>query len=88
MIQTITTHLSKEEFQTLIESAVRIALDEQKPIVENKPEIIDRNELCRRLNITEPTVIRWEKKNKIPRIEIGSAIRYDWNKVLTSLERK
>jgi predicted DNA-binding transcriptional regulator AlpA len=51
-------------------------------------EIINRDELCKRLDITEPTCIRWEKKGKIPRIEIGSAIRYNWPKVIEALESK
>jgi hypothetical protein len=53
-----------------------------------QPEIINRVELCKRLDITEPTCIRWEKKGKIPRIEIGSAIRYNWPKVIETLEGK
>lgn len=53
-----------------------------------QPEIINRDELCRRLDITEPTCIRWEKKGKIPRIEIGSSIRYNWPKVIEALEAK
>jgi hypothetical protein len=50
------------------------------------PEVIDRPELCRRLAVTEPTVIRWEKAGKIPRMEIGTAIRYNWPKVVAALE--
>lgn len=50
------------------------------------PEIIDRAELCRRLDITEPTVIRWEKKGSIPSIRIGSAVRYNWPSVVKALE--
>jgi excisionase family DNA binding protein len=47
---------------------------------------IDTKELCKRLAITEPTVIRWRKKGKIPYMTIGSSIRYDWNAVLTALQ--
>ena len=47
---------------------------------------IDTKELCKRLAITEPTVIRWRKKGKIPYLTIGSSIRYDWNAVLTALQ--
>ncbi len=50
-------------------------------------EIIGRKELCERLDITEPTVIRWEKKKRIPVIRIGSVIRYNWNAVIKSLEK-
>ena len=49
-------------------------------------EIIDRKELRRRLNITEPTVMRWEKRKKIPVIRIGSSVRYNWSAVVKSLE--
>ena len=88
MIQTITTHYTDKEFITLIEAAVSKALGEIKIESTANTEIIDRGELCKRLNITEPSVIRWEKKGRIPRIEIGSSIRYDWNKVLEALETK
>jgi len=50
------------------------------------PEIIDRAELCKRLGITEPTVIRWEKRKRIPSFRIGSAVRYNWISVVKTLE--
>ena len=51
-------------------------------------EIINREELCKRLNITEPTCIRWEKKGVLPCFRIGSSIRYNWPKVIEALENK
>lgn len=51
-------------------------------------EIIDRSELCKRLSITEPTCIRWEKKGVLPCFRIGSSIRYNWPKVIQALESK
>jgi hypothetical protein len=54
---------------------------------EAAPEIIDRKELQKRLKVSEPTIISWDKKKKIPCFRIGSAIRYDWNKVLKALEK-
>jgi len=51
-------------------------------------EIINRDELCKRLTLTEPTVIRWEKKGKIPCFRIGSNVRYNWPKVIEALEGK
>jgi hypothetical protein len=51
-------------------------------------EIIGRAELCNRLNITEPTAIRWENKGKIPCFRIGSNVRYNWQTVLNTLEGK
>jgi excisionase family DNA binding protein len=51
-------------------------------------EVINRKELCKRLDITEPTAIRWEKKGKIPSIRIGSNVRYNWPAVIQALESK
>lgn len=51
-------------------------------------EIIDRVEAMKRLNITEPTIIRWGKRGKIPEIRIGSSVRYNWYAVVKSLENK
>jgi len=56
--------------------------------VEHTTEIIDRNELCKRLAITEPTCIRWKKKGKIPCFRIGSSVRYNWQNVIDILEKK
>ena len=53
-----------------------------------QPEIINRDELCRRLDITEPTAIRWEKKGKIPCFRVGSNVRYNWPVVVQTLENK
>lgn len=54
----------------------------------NTIEIIDREELCKRLNITEPTALRMEKKGTIPALRIGSIVRYNWFAVVSSLEKK
>ena len=51
-------------------------------------EIIDRLELRKRLALTEPTVIRWERKGKIPCFRIGSSVRYNWPAVIEALEGK
>ncbi|MEQ7798180.1 helix-turn-helix domain-containing protein [Pedobacter sp. ASV1-7] len=53
----------------------------------NEPPITTK-QLCEFLGITEPTVIRWRKKGKIPFMQIGSSIRFDVAAVLASLEVK
>lgn len=50
-------------------------------------EIIDRKELMSRLNITEPTAIRWGRRGTIPELHIGSNVRYNWPKVIEALEK-
>ena len=49
-------------------------------------EIISDKTLCERLEVTRQTLGRWRKQNRIPFIQIGSVIRYDFNKVIIALE--
>ncbi len=51
-------------------------------------EIINAEEICKRLAISGPTLIKWRNKKKIPFIHIGSAIRYNWPKVIEALENQ
>lgn len=51
------------------------------------PDIIDGQELCKRLDISEPTLIRWRQKGKIPSFRIGASIRYNWPAVVAHLEK-
>ena len=68
-------------------NSIKIQLAE---ITELKPqaEIISDKTLCERLEVTRQTLGRWRKQNRIPFIQIGSVIRYDYNKVLEALEKK
>ena len=51
-----------------------------------KPDIITGEELCKKLDVTIQTLIRWRQKGKIPYLQLGSSIRYDLNKVLDAIE--
>lgn len=51
-------------------------------------EIISREELMRRLDISEPTVIKMVRKGQIPEIKIGQICRYDWSDVIETLKNK
>ena len=55
-------------------------------ILKEKP--ITTQQLCEYLGITEPTVLRWRKKKKIPFFTIGSAVRFNLSDVIQSLEKK
>ncbi len=48
---------------------------------------INTKELCEFLNITEPTIIRWKKKGKIPFLQVGNSIRFDKGAVIKALEK-
>jgi excisionase family DNA binding protein len=90
MQQQILITLSPDELQALIIESVNLALKVgpygANPV--NKPaEIIDRVELCKRLNISQPTARLWEKKGKIPTFRIGSNVRYNYTAVLEALQK-
>jgi hypothetical protein len=50
------------------------------------PEIITGEDLSKKLGVTIQTLIRWRQKGKIPFLQIGNSIRYDFNKVIEALE--
>jgi predicted DNA-binding transcriptional regulator AlpA len=58
-----------------------------KSVTTPPTEIIDRPELMKRLGISEPTVILWGKKGKIPEMRFGSNVRYNWPSVVSALEK-
>ena len=62
--------------------------DIQPPPVSDNTEIVDTKTLCDRLAISEPTAISMRKKKTIPFLRVGTAIRYDWQKVIKALEKK
>ncbi len=78
----------KEEIRGLIReemaaSAVITPITEPAALV---PVIVNQKGLCERFDLSEPTVIRWRNKGKIPFMQVGSAIRYDLNAVAKALE--
>lgn len=55
--------------------------------VNPQSEVISDKTLCERLEITRQTLNRWRKQGRIPFIQIGSVLRYDYPKVLEALEK-
>ena len=65
----------------------------KQPITSETPgqvieQPINQQALCQFLGITEPTVIRYRKKGKIPFLQIGNRILYQKDKVISALENK
>src|SRR5690349_15682823 len=50
-------------------------------------KLLNQKEICDFLRITEPTLIRWKKRGKIPFIEMGGIIRFDPAAVAKALEK-
>ena len=71
------------DIKEMLSIASEVNPKEEMEII-NRPE---RPELVKRLGITEPTAIRWEKRGKIPVIRFGSNVRYNWPLVIESLQK-
>lgn len=74
----------------IIDQQLKDILERLNNISANPPpqsiEIITQDELCKRLMISKPTIIRWVKKKKIPHIRIGRSVRFNWQSVIEALE--
>lgn len=75
-----------EQLQTYLDRAVAESISKLSFIREPEPEIISGSELQKRLDISEPTLIRWRQKGKIPYLQLGASIRYNWHEVIKALE--
>lgn len=69
------------ELKALITEKQAVGNDHQERPITTK-------QLCEHLGITEPTVIRWKKKGKIPYMRIGASVRFNLKDVLKALEKK
>jgi len=89
MQETVLISLPMDELKKLISEAVSCGSVSKLGVNEvQQVNIINRAELCKRLDITEPTAIRWGKKGRIPCFRIGSRVLYNWENVINVLESK
>ena len=88
MYQTVLISLPIEELQVLITDCIARCLKENTGPSNSDETPITTKELCAFLGITEPTVIRWRKKGKIPYLQVGSRILYQKAAVITALGNK
>lgn len=58
----------------------------ERQLAQPKVEIIDNEVLCKRLDVTRATLGRWRKQKKIPFIQEGGVIRYNYPRVIEALE--
>ena len=79
--------IQTDELRQLIRDELN-SLAQKKEI--DKPVLppITTKQLCDFLGVTEPTIIRWRKKGKIPFMQIGSAVRFNLSAVISALEVK
>ena len=50
-------------------------------------ELITKNQLAKKLKVTEKTIENWVKSGRISQIKIGpSTVRFDWEQVLSEIK--
>jgi predicted DNA-binding transcriptional regulator AlpA len=77
--------ISKEELKQLIEDAIYKATCTQPNLEYN---IIKEKELSKRIGISKVTLHKYRKQGKIPFIQIGRSILYDYNEVMETIKFK
>ncbi len=80
--------ISYDVFMDSFRELIRQEIKPHQNNTEVKEDPISRKELMSRLNITAPTVRRWEAKDLIPVMRIGNTPRYDFKKVIAALGKK
>jgi hypothetical protein len=77
------------DLQGLISDSVQDALKKHtSSLAVPTPQIVDGDAIEQKFNITRQTLARWRKQKRIPFIQEGGVIRYDWLKVIAALELK
>ncbi|MDB5003902.1 MAG: Helix-turn-helix protein [Mucilaginibacter sp.] len=89
-IQIITT---REEIQEMIDKAVMVAFEKLNThasvvAISKNEQPVTAKVLSQFLSISQPTLIRWRKKGKIPYLKIGGRILYRKSEVMTAMEVK
>jgi excisionase family DNA binding protein len=82
--------LSLEEVIAAVKQAVREEITALQPAAEQIDTSVPlkQKELAKELGVTPQTIIRWDKKGKIPSYKMGSSPRYSLSKVKKALEKK
>ena len=74
-----------ESFRQVVRAELLAASTTKEGTIINKP--LSQIEIADFLGVTVQTIIRWKQKGKIPFFEIGSAQRFDKDKVLKALNK-
>ena len=91
----ITTQYTSDEFKSLIDTAVKEALQQLIPLVSkstNSPPLttalLTRKDACRRLHISLPTLSGLVKSGKIKASIIGNSYRFSEKDILDLINKK
>ncbi len=89
MKNTILFSLTLDEFKDILkESISEMTLAKQSP-KDNRSEesFLTQRQAAKYLQITEPTIIKWKKENRIPYYQNGRRILYKKSELLQALRK-
>lgn len=84
----ILTSVPIDELMNTIRSMIREEMKNSPSKESGYSEPVGSKEICTYLGISEPTLIRWRNKGKIPFLRFGNIIRYDRDAVSKALEKR
>lgn len=89
MEEVVFVQIRLSDLQDMIKKAVDDGIkDSFEKFVEPDPVLIDGETLCSKFGITPGTLQKWRDRKEIPYLQIGSVIRYDFNKIIKLKETK
>ena len=88
MEKTVLISMPIEDLQTVIIECVNTCLKYNKQPLTADEQPVSSKELCSYLNISEPTLIRWRKRGRIPFLQVGSRKLYQKSAVISAIQAK
>jgi excisionase family DNA binding protein len=79
-------YLTEDDLRRIIREENNALSTNVIPLKETPERLSTQKEICTFLGITEPTLIAWRKKGKVPFKRLGSSVRYNINDVTEALE--
>lgn len=84
--------LDSQEFHKVIKNAIEstlVSIKENASLSTSTPnDLLSTEQLAQKLQVSDQTINRWRKKNRIPFVKIGKSFRFDLEQVLQVLTTK
>ena len=87
MEQIIVSGMSLNDLLERIGKLIDTKLNQPKPVEKNSTNFLSRQEVCKLLKITLPTLNDWSKLGRLQSYKIGNRVLYKLDEVENSLHR-
>ncbi|NGM63551.1 helix-turn-helix domain-containing protein [Sphingobacterium sp. SGG-5] len=79
--------INEDQLNSIIDAAVNRAVAKERESNE-ETSLMDGEQICKRFGVTKQTLQKWRDRKEIPFVQIGTVIRYDFNKIIKYKEIK